>query len=296
MNGGNGSQIHVVTDERCAGYSAAGHPERPSRITASLARLRQQTHTPIVWESPVAVSEETLLRAHTSQHLDYVRNATADFDPDTPCLPGIAEHAWRAVGGAVAAMEGALAGRQTFSLMRPPGHHASRAQAMGFCYLNNVAVAALEALARGIPRVAVFDFDVHHGNGTEAILLCEPRAATFSVHQHPCYPDTGAEDLSPAARNFPVAPLTPRADYRNVLAFALAELGRFRPGLVAVSAGFDAYARDTMAHQSLEAEDYHWLGVQIRNLGLPVFGVLEGGYSSDLPELILAYLTGLCGR
>ena len=167
---------------------------------------------------------------------------------------------------------------------------------MGFCYFNNVAVAVLEALAQGVERVAVLDFDVHHGNGTEAILLSHPRAATFSVHQYPAYPGTGGEDVGGNAFNYPVAPMTPRAEYRLVLLQALAELAAFRPNLIAVSAGFDAYAGDPIAHEKLEVEDFHWLGDQIRRLSLPTFNVLEGGYSDELPELILAYLCGLDGR
>jgi acetoin utilization deacetylase AcuC-like enzyme len=190
-------------------------------------------------------------------------------------------------------MRTALQGGLGFSLMRPPGHHATRGHAMGFCYLNNVAIAALEALAEGVGRVAVFDFDVHHGNGTEAILIENPRAATFSVHQYPCYPDTGADHLGSNCFNYPVAPQTPRGAYRSALEQALADLHRYKPDMLAVSAGFDAFVRDPIAQELLEVEDYLWLGRQIRSLGVPVFSVLEGGYSQELPELVLAYLKGL---
>ena len=167
---------------------------------------------------------------------------------------------------------------------------------MGFCYLNNVAIAALEALATGVKRVAVYDFDVHHGNGTEAILLNQPGAAFFSVHQYPCYPGTGRQNVGDNCFNYPVAPQTSRGEYRHVLASALEHLQSFKPGLVGVSAGFDAYARDPLAQETLEAEDYFWLGQSLRQLGVPVFSLLEGGYSKDLPELVLAYLKGLEGK
>jgi acetoin utilization deacetylase AcuC-like enzyme len=183
-----------------------------------------------------------------------------------------------------------------FSLLRPPGHHATRERAMGFCYLNNVAIAVLEALATGARKVAVYDFDVHHGNGTEAILVNEPNAVFFSIHQHPCYPGTGTRDVGKNCFNFPVAPRTPRTEYRKVFERAFDGLKKAKPDLVAVSAGFDAYARDPLAQETLEAEDYHWLGESMRKLGVPVFSLLEGGYSSDLPELILAYLKGLNGK
>ena len=167
---------------------------------------------------------------------------------------------------------------------------------MGFCYLNNLAVAVLEALATGCRRVAVFDFDVHHGNGTEAILLNRPGAVVYSIHQFPCYPGTGTRNAGDNCYNFPLPPLTPRGEYRQVVQSALRHLIGFKPDLIGVSAGFDAYARDPLAQLTLEVEDFHWIGRQVRALATPVFSVLEGGYSGDLPELILAYLKGLEGR
>jgi acetoin utilization deacetylase AcuC-like enzyme len=286
----------VVTDERCVAYAAAGHPERPSRVSGVLAGLRAQRALTVRWQEPKPVGEETVLRAHTPGHVHHLLSYTADFDADTPWLPEIGGHAWRAVGGALGAMHAALRGERGFSVMRPPGHHATRGRAMGFCYLNNVAIAALEALALGVERVAVFDFDVHHGNGTEAILLSRAGTATYSVHQYPCYPGTGLEDLAPHARNYPVAPMTARQEYRRVLAGALQDLSRFQPQLVAVSAGFDAYAKDPIAQEELEVEDFYWLGGRIRELEAPSFSVLEGGYSEELPELVLAYLRGWCGQ
>jgi len=167
---------------------------------------------------------------------------------------------------------------------------------MGFCYLSNAAIAVLEAHASGARRVAVYDFDVHHGNGTEAILLGKPGAAFFSIHQFPCYPGTGSRNVGDNCFNFPVQPKTPRGEYRHVLESAFEHLQSFKPDIVAVSAGFDAYARDPLAQETLEAEDFYWLGQSFRSLGLPVFSLLEGGYSDDLPDLILAYLQGLEGK
>jgi acetoin utilization deacetylase AcuC-like enzyme len=286
--------MKIITDERCVEYSRAGHPERPARISRTLERFRGQTEFPITWAKPLPVEEATILRAH-SPELVAALNESEDFDADTPHYPNIAEHARRSVGGAMEALKSARSGEMAFSLMRPPGHHATRNEAMGFCYLNSVAIAALEALATGTKRVAVFDFDVHHGNGTEAILLNQPGAAFFSIHQYPCYPGTGAADVGNNCFNYPVAPVTPRRRYREILSEALNDLQRFKPELVAVSAGFDAYARDPLAQETLEAEDYHWLGESIRKLGIPAFSLLEGGYSNDLPELILSYLKGLEG-
>jgi len=284
----------IVTDERCTGYHAPGHPERPQRIRATLERLRNQAELPLQWAAPGEVTEEELLRAHSRAHLQRLLEPR-DFDLDTAWLPGIAEHARRAVAATLTATRQALRGDCTFSLMRPPGHHATRDRAMGFCYLNNAAVAALTARAEGISRVAVFDFDVHHGNGTEDILLDQPGTLYVSVHQHPCYPGTGTQHRGTNCRNYPMPPATPPDDYRQALLQALDDLRRFQPGLLIISAGFDAYVRDPLARQLLEAEDFHWLGRQIRALGCPTASLLEGGYSRDLPDLIFAYLKGLHG-
>ncbi|HKS37043.1 MAG TPA: hypothetical protein VJW76_07630, partial [Verrucomicrobiae bacterium] len=154
---------------------------------------------------------------------------------------------------------------------------------------------AREEKSVGTKKIAVFDFDVHHGNGTEAILLNRPQAVFYSIHQHPCYPGTGTSNVGDNCFNYPVPPRTPREEYRRVLAKALDVLKQQKPTLVAVSAGFDAYARDPIAQETLEAEDFYWLGQSIHGLGIPAFSVLEGGYSNDLPELILEYLKGLEG-
>ena len=288
--------MKIITDERCTEYSAAGHPERPARISGTLEKLRGQKELALTWAEPLPVADEIILRAHTREHLERIKSAAGEFDGDTPAYPKVFEHAQRSVGGALRALQAARRGETVFSLLRPPGHHATRDRAMGFCYLNAVAIATLEALATGAAKVAVYDFDVHHGNGTEAILLNEPHALFYSVHQHPCYPGTGTKNVGNNCFNYPVAPRTPRADYRKVLARALEDLQKSKPDLVAVSAGFDAYARDPLAQGTLEAEDFHWLGTSLRQLGVPVFSLLEGGYSRELPELILAYLKGLEGK
>jgi len=202
--------MRIITDERCTGYSHPGHPERPERIISTCERLRGQTEVPITWSKPGPCDEAAILRAHTPELLARLA-LPEDFDADTPFFPNIAEYARASIGAALEALKAAVAGETAFSLMRPPGHHATRNRAMGFCYLNNVAIAALEALANGKKRVAVFDFDVHHGNGTEAILLNKPGAAFFSVHQFPCYPGTGSRSVGANCFNYPVsAPDLPR--------------------------------------------------------------------------------------
>ncbi|MDB6125677.1 MAG: Histone deacetylase superfamily [Pedosphaera sp.] len=287
--------MKIITDEHCIEYSRPGHPESPARISRTHEKLRSQTDLPITWAKPLPVEDKVLLRAHTPEHIAAL-DQDGDFDADTPAYPNIAQHARRSVGAALEALKSARAGEMAFSLMRPPGHHATRNRPMGFCYLNSVAITTLEALATGAKRVAVYDFDVHHGNGTEAILLNQPNTAFFSIHQFPCYPGTGSADVGNNCFNFPVAPATPRGQYRKILSNALERLKQFKPDLIAVSAGFDAYARDPLAQETLEVEDFHWLGQSLRNLSIPLFSLLEGGYSDDLPELILAYLKGLEGQ
>jgi acetoin utilization deacetylase AcuC-like enzyme len=286
--------VKIITDEKCANYSRAGHPERPMRIMATLARLKDQKEVPIEWLAPTQVTDAQILRAHTPEMLARLK-IKEDFDTDTPYYENIPDYARASAAAALDAMQLARAGETVFSLMRPPGHHATRDRAMGFCYLGNIAIAALEALATGTQRVAVFDFDVHHGNGTEDILLNRPNAAFFSVHQFPCYPGTGEKNVGNNCFNYPVAPSTPRESWRAILARALGDMKNFSPTLIGVSAGFDAYARDPLANGTLEAEDFLWLGQELRSLNIPFFSLLEGGYSGDLPELILAYLKG-CGK
>ncbi len=286
--------MKIITDSRCESYVKAGHPERPQRISHTREKLHQQTRLPLTWGEPAPVAESQLRRAHAESHLARLKQPL-DFDADTPNLPQIYEHACRSVGAALATLHTARKGEYAFSLMRPPGHHATRERAMGFCYLSTMAITVLEALAEGAGPVAVFDFDVHHGNGTEAILLNQTGAAFFSVHHYPAYPGTGLRHAK-NCYNYPVPPNTPRLEYRAVLEKALQELNKFAPKLLGVSAGFDAFRGDPIAQELLEAADYHWLGQQIRALGLPTVSLLEGGYSDELPDLILAYLCGLEGK
>jgi acetoin utilization deacetylase AcuC-like enzyme len=184
-----------------------------------------------------------------------------------------------------------MAGNPAFSLMRPPGHHATANQAMGFCYLNQIALAALHAQAKGAARVAIWDFDAHHGNGTEAILAEHDGLFFASVHQHPGYPGTGTQHLGPRLRNWPVAPHTPRAEHLAALRASLDAVVAFDPALVLVSAGFDAYARDPITSMTLETEDFATLGRWLRETGRPAAAVLEGGYHADLPLLVDAFLS-----
>lgn len=282
----------ILHDPRCADYERPGHPERPARV-AETARHLRAAFPSWTWRSAEAAGDEALLRAHTPAHLSRLEVAE-DFDGDTAYFPGIGEHARRAAGAALAAADSALAGEPAFSLMRPPGHHATSRQAMGFCYINSLAVAALAA-RRKVERVAVWDFDAHHGNGTEAILRGQPGTLFVSVHQLPGYPGTGARSFE-NCRNFPVAPHTPRERHLEALGQSWQEIEAFHPQLVLVSAGFDAYADDPITEMTLVREDFATLGRWLRASRLPAAAILEGGYSPDLPLLVSAFLEAWTGE
>jgi acetoin utilization deacetylase AcuC-like enzyme len=161
---------------------------------------------------------------------------------------------------------------------------------MGFCYFSNIAIAALAALDSGVERVAIWDFDAHHGNGTEDIVAHNPRLNFASIHQFPAYPGTGAQSFA-NIDNYPVAPGTPRAEHVNAIERALQKLLLAKPGLLLVSAGFDAYAGDPLTEMTLETEDFATFGKWLAEIDVPAAAILEGGYSDDLPELIDAFLT-----
>ena len=296
----------IFHDPSCLEYSAPSHPERPARISRGVPLLKER-HPDWEWRVRQAAGEVALLRAHSRDHLERIRSARRDFDADTPVYPKIYEHALRSAGAAIDVTRAALRGERAFSLMRPPGHHATRDRAMGFCYFNNIAVAALDALAvsdigddrpgsptraiRNVQRVAIWDFDAHHGNGTEAIVADNSRVAFASIHQFPGYPGTGTKSFANVT-NYPLGPGTPRNQHVDVTKRALDKLMAFRPDLLLVSAGFDAYARDPLVQMTLEPEDFFTFGEWLSHLDIPIATILEGGYSVELPELIDAFLTG----
>jgi len=274
---------------RCLEYSSPGHPERPERIGRT-APLLKDRHPDWAWRKPAAATDAQLLRAHSRERVEGVANALEHFDLDTPFYPNIEVHARRSAGAAIEAMRSALRGENALSLMRPPGHHATRDGAMGFCYFNNVAVAALEALESGAERIAIWDFDGHHGNGTEAIVAHNLRIQFASIHQFPAYPGTGAKSFA-NINNYPIAPYTARRRIVDLARRSLDKLIAFEPDLLLVSAGFDAYAHDPLLQLTLEREDFATFANWLNEIDVPVAVVLEGGYSNDLPELIDAFLT-----
>jgi acetoin utilization deacetylase AcuC-like enzyme len=286
--------VKIITDAHCVEYAKPEQPERPARIADSVQLLRRQTELPIDWIEPTTVEDRVILRAHGPEVLARMK-IPVDIDEDTPFYENITRYARASVAASLDALTLARQGETVFSLMRPPGHHATREKSMGFCFLNNVAIATLEALATGAKRVAVFDFDVHHGNGTENILLGVPGVQFYSVHHYPGYPYTGGSNRAPNCFNYIVDPHAVRGTYLATLERALTDLRRYEPDLIAVSAGFDPYVRDPVGNGQLLLEDFHHVGRTLKDLKTPMFHLLEGGYSRHLPELIFAYLKGLAG-
>jgi acetoin utilization deacetylase AcuC-like enzyme len=287
----------IVYSPRCLDYAAAGHPENPDRVRSAVAQLHKEFHT---WVTPAPCTDEDILRVHTRELLTAVR--TGGFvDADTPVFPEIFEIAKLAAGGALLAAEHALAGRPALSLMRPPGHHAERDRVMGFCYLNNLAIAVARTIESSpkVRRVAILDFDCHHGNGTEDIFRDDERVLFASLHQSPCYPGTGLVS-GRNCLNYPLPPGTGPERFLATLDEAVGCLRAFQPDLLAVSAGFDAYKSDPITHMELEIETFHDIGRRIADLiqpvpkagALPCFAVLEGGYSHEFAKCVEAFVSG----
>lgn len=276
-----------------------GHAEHAGRLAAVLDALKdfdlQRREAPLAGRAPIErVHERAYVDALEARFPQEGERAVA-LDPDTFVSEGSREAAYRAAGAAVAAVDAIMAGEDdmAFCAVRPPGHHAEPDHAMGFCVFNNVAIGALHALeAHGLSRVAVVDFDVHHGNGTQATAEREPRLFFASTHQSPLYPGTGRPHEKGPANNIVNAPLPPGTDgvsWRQVMdEIVLPELAAAKPEMLFISAGFDAHYADPLAACALAEEDYAWAGQRLRAFALQtckgrIVSTLEGGY--DLPAL-----------
>ena len=292
-----------------------GHPECPARLDAISDHLRAtgldvalQFH-----DAPLATLEQ-IGRAHASGYVTELRDVMEQvraegrpraLDPDTMVCPDTWQAALRAAGAAVAATDDVLAGRaaNAFCSVRPPGHHATRGEAMGFCFFNNVAVAARHALdVHGLARVAVIDFDVHHGNGTEDIVAGDDRILMCSFFQHPLYPYSGAVPKGENMCNLPIPPYTRGGELREMIeAMWIPRLEAFKPQMLFISAGFDAHREDELGQLGLVEADYEWITQRLLRIAQThaqgrIVSCLEGGYAlSALARSVAAHLRVLAG-
>jgi acetoin utilization deacetylase AcuC-like enzyme len=288
----------------------AHHPESPDRLTAIedyLLATGLIQH--LVTETAPEASREQLLRVHDGDYIDSVARASPQrglvhLDPDTAMNPHTLSAALHAAGAVVRATDLVLGGEveNAFCNVRPPGHHACRQRAMGFCFFNNAAVGAAHALeAHGLQRVAVVDFDVHHGNGTEDIFSGDRRMMMVSTFQHPFYPYSGTEGRSEQMVNIPLAAYSGGAEFREAVEnFWLPALHEFSPQMIFVSAGFDAHRDDDMASLGLVERDYAWVTRQImevadRHADGRIVSTLEGGYNLQaLARSVAVHVRELC--
>ncbi|MGH8090390.1 MAG: histone deacetylase family protein [Rudaea sp.] len=288
-----------------------GHPESPARLRTVLDALDDPGFAGLVRREAPRATREQLARVHSESLIDAVFAAApsvghAQLDADTSMSPDSLEAALRAAGAVCSAVDALIDGedRRAFCAVRPPGHHATRDTAMGFCLFNNVAAGAAQALTRGLERVAIVDFDVHHGNGTQDIFWNEPRVLYASTHQSPLYPGTGARTETGVGNivNAPLPPGAGSAEFRAAFAATIAPaLCDFRPQLVMISAGFDAHRLDPLASLEFEAEDFAWVTRELVDIAREhargrVVSTLEGGYSlTALRESTVAHVAALMG-
>lgn len=284
----------------------AHHPECPDRLAAINDRLIAAGFDMYLafYDAPLAATEH-LVRVHPRDYVEKLLQSAPEsgivhLDPDTAMCPGTLQAALRSAGAGVLATDLVMSGEveNAFCAVRPPGHHAERARAMGFCFFNNIAVAAVHALeAHGLERVAIADFDVHHGNGTEDIFASDRRVLMVSIFQHPFYPYSGTDDPAPNMVNVPVPAGTRGDAFRQVVSdIWVPALREFAPQAIFISAGFDAHYEDDIASLGLVESDYAWVTQQLKmvaeeSAGGRIVSMLEGGYAlSALGRSVAAHI------
>lgn len=286
--------------------AGVGHPENAARLEAIEDQLiTSRIDVALIRETAPLATREALERAHETAHLQALQQRIPtegyrELDADTHVSPQSWQAALRAAGAAVAATDAVLDGRldNAFCSVRPPGHHAGRDQVGGFCLLNNVAIAALHALeVRGLERVAIIDFDVHHGNGTESIFAGDTRVLMCGIFEHPFYPHTGTHPLADNMANVPLAAYSDGSALRDAVERVwLPRLDAFAPQMIFISAGFDAHREDDMSHLLLTEADYAWVTQQVCDVATRwatgrIVSCLEGGYDfSSLGRSVVAHL------
>ncbi|KFG69824.1 histone deacetylase family protein [Microvirga sp. BSC39] len=304
-----------ITHPACLDHQTPfGHPERPDRIRAIERALEKERFTSLIREQAPMAEMESLALAHPEDHILRLRDISpreglVRIDEDTTMSPGTYEAALRGAGGAVLAVDEVMTGkvRNAFVAMRPPGHHAERIRAMGFCFFNNAAIAARHAQKKhGAERVAIFDWDVHHGNGTQDIFWSDETVLYCSTHEAPLYPGTGALSETGDHGTIVNAPLNAgdgSEAFREAVDTIIApRIDSFAPDLIIISAGFDAHWRDPLASLNLTESDFAWATQKLmdladRHCGQRIVSVLEGGYDLEgLAKSTAFHLDALMGR
>ena len=276
-----------------------GHPEQVARVSAIIENFRKFNNKNIIWKKPSIISEEIIKYTHESSYVDQVKKSFpikgfASLDGDTIISPGSKQATFDAVGSIIAAINGVQNKefKNAFCAVRPPGHHAEKEKAMGFCIYNNIAIGANYLIKKyKYKKIAIIDFDVHHGNGTQDIFYNNEKVLYISTHQYPYYPGTGSEKEKGKFNNIYNIPLqagTNSEEYLNALEFALKKLREFKPEFVFISAGFDGHIADPLAQLKLKTEDFYIITKRILETSKEfcngkVISILEGGY--DLQAL-----------
>ncbi len=281
--------MKIIYSPECLRYGQKGHPESPERVKSSYNFLKEEGYK---FLRPEFVIEQDLLEVHSKELVEKVKSGNF-FNFDSPAYENIFYYASLSAGASILAMNECLKKKEhCFSLMRPPGHHASKDNLGGFCYFNNVAIAVAKAIRdEKVKKVTILDIDVHHGNGTQDIFLNNKKVVYISLHQFPHYPGTGLKSEKNCF-NYPLSAGTKEKTYLEKLKKALRIVKKFNPDLIAVSAGFDTYKKDPLSSLELEFESYEKIGKMIKALEKPTFSVLEGGYTLDLGRCIYFYLKG----
>jgi acetoin utilization deacetylase AcuC-like enzyme len=305
--------VALLTHPDCVLHEMGdGHPESPARLRSVLAALEASgLAAKLVARESRPAEREQLERVHAAELVDMVFESApsrgyAYLDPDTSMNPRSLSAALHAAGAVVMATDMVMAGEvdSAFCAVRPPGHHATRSRPMGFCMFNNVAIGAAHAIAaHGLERVAVLDFDVHHGNGTEDAFHDDPRVMLCSTFQHPYYPYSGADSGNAHIINVPLPAMTDGAGFRAAVErYWMPALDKYKPQLVFVSAGFDAHRDDPLAYLNLEDEDYRWVTQRLvevadRHAEGRVVSTLEGGYNvAALGRCVVEHVGVLAAR
>ena len=305
--------VGIISHALCAMHDmGANHPESPARLKAIQDHFASSgLDADVQHYEAISIDPALLALAHDAQYIEFLfASVPLDglfyLDPDTALNPHTLGAALLAAGAAVQAVDLVMSGKQSavFCAIRPPGHHAERARAMGFCYFNNAAIAAAYARQHyKLDKVAIVDFDVHHGNGTENIFKDQPGVLFCSTFQHPFYPFSGAGKTPANIINSPLSAGAGSAEFRQaVCEHWLPALNQFKPGMIFISAGFDAHAEDGMAQLRLYEDDYRWVTEQLKAVADQycqgrIVSVLEGGYNlAALGRSVVAHINGLIGN